>query len=137
MSRTREFIEGLHDVELAFLYKYKYHTYLEESQAIITQEIDKRGLTQEQMDSYVAKYENKPENVGCPRCNSMLHVSQRVEFYNTSRSQAMNAISGNARREGVYTSVDECAVCGYKLFDGNDPSAGFSFFSLLKRLFRK
>ncbi len=137
MSRVKDFVEKLHDVELSFLYKYKYPGFFDQSQAIVRAEIENRGLTQDVMNAHIEKYEYSENNTGCPRCNSILHTAQQVEYTNTSRYQAIDALEGR----DSYTTVEECSVCGYKLFDGNSDSSTLTFFQALKivvkRMFKK
>lgn len=45
MTRTEEFLITLSDIELAFLYHYKYLNYLPNSRKLIDQELVKRNLS--------------------------------------------------------------------------------------------
>lgn len=134
MSKVEAFLSQLQDFELAFLYKYKYPSYLDESQLLIRKEIEKRGLTDDAMKNHVRQYEFNHSNSGCPRCNSLQNISQTVEFNNTNQYTGLDGLAGRTR----YTSVVECAVCGWKLSDGNDqadPEPGF-FYRLI-RVFKR
>lgn len=117
MSRITEFLESLNDAELSFLFKYKYPSYLDNSQIQILKEIEKRNLTPTDQENYIRKYEFNPGNTGCPRCNSAKSISQQVQFYNTSKEKGLD----NSMK---YTEIRDCAVCGYNLYDGNEKPAG-------------
>lgn len=129
MSRIADFLSSLNDVELSFLYKYKFQTYLEESQRLIEKELVKRGLDKLKIADYIKQFEFNPSNNGCPRCNSVNTVSQNVQFYNTNKYSGMD----NTMR---YTSVTDCVVCGFNLFDGNEkPIGDRSIWTIIKKLF--
>lgn len=130
MSRVQQFLEGLQDYELAFLYKYKYATYFDNTQAAIRQELDKRKLDSFAIDNFVKDIEFNSTNTGCPRCNSKQHLTQQVEFTNTDRYTGLDGLAGRAE----YTSRSECAVCGYLLYDGNEAASGSSIWQLLKKV---
>ena len=129
MSAIEKFLKSLNDAELAFLHKYKYPGYFERSQYAIRQEIANRGLSTEKMNSYIEEYEFNVANTGCPRCNSRTTISQQVEFTNTDKYQGMDGLQGRAG----YTYNAECAVCGYKLFSGNEGIPSSYFWDALKR----
>lgn len=130
MSAIETFLQSLHDVELAFLYKYKYPGYFDRSKNAVLQELARRSLTAEKMNSYVERYEFNESNTGCPRCNSGAAIVQEVELTNTGRSQGMDGLQGRAS----YTNTAECAVCGYKLYDGNEGIPSSYIWAAFKRL---
>ena len=134
MSRVQEFLYSLSNSELAFLYKYKYPTYFDETQATIRTEINRRQLDDHTINNLISDTEFNSANTGCLRCNSRLNVSQQVEFTNTSRYSGLDGLAGRTE----YTSRAECAVCGYLLYDGNEGVSPVTFWKTLKRvLFRK
>lgn len=134
MSRVQQFLDSLSNSELAFLYKYKYPTYLDGTQATIKAELNKRHLDDVALSNLVIDSEFNPANTGCLRCNSQYDVRQQLEFTNTNRYTGLDGLAGRAE----YTSRVECAVCGYLLYDGNEGVSSTTLWQTLKRmLFRK
>lgn len=129
MSKIADFLSNLNDIELSFLYKYKFNTYLAESQRLIEKELAKRSLDDIKVADYIKGVEFNSSNTGCPRCNSRNIVSQDVQFYNTNRYSGLD----NKMR---YTSIKDCAICGFNLYDGNEkPIGDRNIWMLLKKVF--
>ena len=140
MSAVEIFLKDLHDVELAFLYKYKYPGYFESSQYAVRQEIAKRGLSAEIMNKYIKQYEFNEDNTGCPRCNSKNRIVQVIEFTKNPRKwskesmEMLDVFMGN--RSVPVTEDVECAACGFQIYNGNEGTPSSYFWDRLKRLIR-
>ena len=127
MTKLEEILAEYEDFELAFLFKYKYDTYLDYSKKAILAELAKRNLTIEKIELFIEKYENQTINDGilrCPRCLSAKIAKDSVEFWNTyGRSGLADDIAALDGLSGKQTYKDKltCIVCDYVV---HDPNAG-------------
>lgn len=119
MSGVREFLKSLSDRELAFLIKFKYSGYLNNSKKLILEEVDERGLSNLALSKLVEDSpfggDVSPLNQ-CMRCGSfkLSTVSELKKF--TGRMEAIGYIfSGKSGK----VEKTECLVCGYVLSDPN------------------
>lgn len=88
MSRLKDFIDTLKDFELLAFYKYRYNTFLRDSQVKIMTEIEDRDLNLKEIDIYIA---NAKKNIDtdddsyCPRCFSrkFYHANENDWLYNS------------------------------------------------------
>jgi hypothetical protein len=70
MSDVSDFLAQLSDNELAFLVRYRKDSYLPASQQFIEVEVQKRNLSEVQIDEIIKAVSFDRGNDGCPRCNS-------------------------------------------------------------------
>jgi len=73
MDHIESYLDQFADFELAFFYKYRLETYMEETQNLIKTYIKKRNLDETKMKALVEEYANMkfPDNeLRCPRCKS-------------------------------------------------------------------
>ena len=133
MTRTEEFLITLSDIELAFLYHYKYLNYLPNSRKLIDQELVKRNLSFLVLENLVNTH--KPliqyPNHQCYRCgSSKLQTTQEDKKF-TSRLEGIDAVVSN---RNLKVDRIECLVCGNILQDDNHESNWWEWF---KELFKK
>jgi hypothetical protein len=101
MSRIRTYLQSLKDFELAFLSKYKLHTYMKGTRNKITQEIEERNLSNSDRDALIKSVEFNPNNEGCPRCNSSKIRTDKVDATNSYGSSGYSiAYAGAAMGSG-------------------------------------
>ena len=134
MKRTQNFLNSLSNHELAFLYRYKYLSYLPNSRKLIDHEITQRNLSVFILENIVNSYEsNVPySNHQCFRCGSLkLQIIQENKKY-TSRLEGLDAYISNKNPK-----VDriECLVCGHVLQDDNHETDWWGW--LKKRFIKK
>ena len=79
MSSVTVFLESISDCELAFLYAYKYETYLETPQMHVKDALLSRGLDISRIQGYIKEYTFNPANDGCPRCNSQKFLEDGIQ----------------------------------------------------------
>lgn len=107
MSRVKDFVETLEDFELLAFYKYRYDTFLRDSQVKIMAEIERRGLSLKDVDIYSVNAEKsvKADNDSyCPRCFSS-------KFYHANEMDWLR-ISSYYSIE-VTNDFKTCLVCLY------------------------
>jgi hypothetical protein len=128
--------------ELAFLWKYKLSTYLEDTQSAILKYIQAdRGLSTMALESLIAEYTNKAFDDGmqrCPRCRSAKITAIDEEYWNTSdRSELL--LPGRVSGRDRHVKKLVCAVCDYVIQDLNNKIGPWYQFKrrLLAKLFRK
>lgn len=117
-----EFIKSLSNQELAFLFKYKYDTYLATQKYRISNEIENRNLSAEELRGLIEdcriEVSNDEENPNCPRCGSYKLRYQATEAINTRSNlgSVANGVNGSA---SYFDSVS-CDVCGLIIDDENE-----------------
>lgn len=115
MSRRDEFINSLYAYELAFLYKYKFDTYMKDTQEFIRGVMLSNGINENAVDTLIEESNESAQEHnlgGCPRCHSNKFFYFDTDYDNMSRSVAMwdnERFSGKMIKE----TNQECAVCGY------------------------
>ena len=85
MSVLENYIVDLEDFELLALYKYRYDTFMKNSQKKIVTEIHKRNLDLKHIDDYISKAKGRDEelknSVCCPRCYSRkFYLASEVDW---------------------------------------------------------
>jgi hypothetical protein len=137
-----QILDSYEDFELAFLWKYKLSSYLEDTQSAILKYMQaKRGLSTMELESLIAEYADKAfddEMERCPRCRSAKITAINEEYWNTSdRSELLLPDRVSGRDRNVKKLV--CAVCDYVIQDlNNDIGPWYQFKRrLLAKLFRK
>jgi len=87
MSRLEEFIDTLEDFELLAFYKYRYNTFLRDSQVKIITEIENRGLNLKDIDVFITNAKNMgiDDDNYCPRCFSskFYYANETERLYNS------------------------------------------------------
>lgn len=130
MSKTAAFLESLNDIELSFLYKYRYQSYLAHSQSLVQKEIQRRGLTDEMMDEHVILTEFNKMNTGCTRCNSSKRLTKEVERYAGMNTDFIDS--------DTHTTDIECVVCGYTIYSGNNELTNLRrLWNIIRRMIKK
>ena len=133
MSKAKEFIQSLSDVELSFLFKYKYGSYMIYTRKLIDEEILERRLSTSDLEDMT----NGPVAKGwdrCPRCGSKKQVNYQTEITNTG-SESIGALDGLGGRAS-YGTVSNCAVCDFSISDPNHEPE-MSIWEALARIFRR
>lgn len=72
-EKIESFLDSLENFELAFFYKYKSNSYLEESNNIVKNYIEAKGLTNKKREALIDEYKGKQfvdNKKRCPRCRS-------------------------------------------------------------------
>ena len=126
MTRLEQIIQHFDDLELLNLKKYKYDSYLPNSRKFIDQEIGRRNLSLDNLDSlqqaYISRLE-KDDTLRCPRCYTTKISVDQVEFWNTYNRKGiaddiavMDGLSGRGTTQDKLT----CIVCDYVLHDPNE-----------------
>lgn len=116
MDRITSFLQSLNDQELAFLYRYKYPSYFDDTRQLVDKEVRNRGLSVPQLEELAAKKISN-NNGSCTRCGSVKHFDIAQEKWNTNKYEGLDGVLGRLEM----TERLECAVCGYLIYDGNEP----------------
>lgn len=145
-NRLTELLDTYEDFELAFLWRYKLRTYLDETQAAIEAYIrQERRLSVADLERLIAdhgsgSFEDEAER--CPRCKTKKIITTKETFWNTGGQPGFEdeaaALDGFAGRStAVHKLV--CAVCDYVIQDLNNNIGPWERFKRLitGMLFRK
>lgn len=126
MSSITNFLDGLDNYELAYLSKFKRHTYMKETQSEIKGYLIDRYISESKIDKLISENPKSKLNDGkerCSRCYSDKIRKTEVEWTSTSSkggySDEIAALDGLAGRATYKTEVI-CNVCGLWLSDPND-----------------
>jgi hypothetical protein len=142
MNKTEQILEKFEDFEIAFIYKYKYEGYMENSRKAIDTEIRNRNLDKVKLESLIQEFGNKKNEDGilhCPRCYSTKIAKDPVEYWNTygrvGISDEIAAYDGIIGKQMLKDRLI-CIVCDYVI---NDPNSGglSGLQERLSSLFRK
>ncbi|MCD4794111.1 MAG: hypothetical protein K8R54_12805 [Bacteroidales bacterium] len=87
MSKVDTFLKSLLDHELAYLYKYRFDTYMKLTQDKIRHEVSSRGLTRIDIDRILTEKSNEEYNpeskeIICPNCKSTKFFNEEVSKTN-------------------------------------------------------
>ena len=143
MTKLAEILGHYEDFELAFLVKFKYDSYLDDSKKVIDKELNRRGLTADKIESLIDRTAVNAKTINdgllhCPRCTSKKISKDQVEYWNTySRIGINDEIATYDGIIGKQTYKDKltCMVCDYVL---NDPNSGgiLNFQDKVSNIFR-
>lgn len=116
MDNIEEYLSQFEDFELAFFWKYKLDTYMEDTQNEIKAYLRERNLDDAKMNTLIEVYSHKsfPESeLRCPRCKSeKLIVNKEGAFSSADTNDMVNDLLDY--KDMGSGSIDcECAVCGF------------------------
>ena len=119
-EKLKNILDTYDDSELAFLFKYKIDTYLEETKQSVQEYIKQRNLTETKINQLIKDVNKKNYNDNdkrCPRCKSLKTRTQEVELWRTNQysPEAHDGLIGKA----TYKDEVVCNVCGYWIKDPN------------------
>ncbi|MDY7393805.1 hypothetical protein UMM65_00990 [Aureibaculum sp. 2210JD6-5] len=126
MSRIINFLNELDDIELAYFAKFKYKTYMKETQKIILEYLLVKDLTKSKIDQLISSNKKTRINDGkkrCPRCFSDKIRKDKVKWTNTSGAIGLSdeiAILDGFIGKVTYKNEVVCNVCGFWLEDPNE-----------------
>lgn len=87
MDNIENYLDQFEDFELAFFYKYKLNTYLEETQSRIKAFLKRRNLDETKMERLIAEYSHRSfsdNELRCPRCTSKKLITRHQALFDPS-----------------------------------------------------
>lgn len=115
MNNIEEYLSQFEDFELAFFWKYKLDTYMEETQNEIKAYFKKRNLDEGKMNALIEEYSHKsfPDNeLRCPRCKSEKIIPEKEKAFNTMNGYKLAEELLDYKDIGSGDIDCTCAVCG-------------------------
>ena len=118
--KLKDKLSELEDFELAFIYKYRYDSFLEKTKNLIIRELESRNLKENQINSLInsrlEESKKKPAEdkvIRCPRCTTQKIFDYYIEVDDTSDSNVINSYVG----KGITRKIKkkECIICGYSI----------------------
>lgn len=115
MDIIEEYLSQFEDFELAFFWKYKLDTYMEETQNEIQAYLKKRNLNETKMNALIEDYSHKsfPDNeLRCPRCKSEKIITQKEKAFDSMNGYKLAEELLDYKDIGSGDIDCTCAVCG-------------------------
>ena len=141
MSKIKEILDSFEDFELAFLFRYRLDTYMQDTKQIIIEYIRNKGLSDDKINNLISKQLNLPPvktgEKRCSRCKSNKFVIDKVPTDNDATLYYVPLLEGGKLKELI-----SCEVCGLIFIDSNAEVVNlkgeglFSFFNILFNKFR-
>ena len=125
-SRLKDILDSYEDFELAFLSKYKLHTYMDGTKKSIEKYIADHGLTESGIDQLIDQVQSvsfEDDHERCSRCKSRKIRSEKVEWHDTAfKAGYSDEIATLDGLSGKATFKDQvvCDVCGLWIEDPNN-----------------
>lgn len=118
MDNVEEYLSQFEDFELAFFWRYKLDTYMEETQKEIMDYLKKRSLDEAKMKVLIEEYSQKsfPDHeLRCPRCKSKKLVVHKGKSFSFSSLNTTKYIEELICYKDINsgTASFTCRVCDF------------------------
>tara|TARA_R110001592_G_scaffold354888_1_gene654900 strand:- start:368 stop:1456 length:1089 start_codon:yes stop_codon:yes gene_type:complete len=109
-------LENYNDWELAFMKRYNFNSYSNESKNIIEKYLKETNITEPKIDLLIKNHQKiNDDKDRCPRCSSDKLITIKVERESASHSQALDSMVGKVN----FIDKIDCQVCGLNIIDPN------------------
>lgn len=126
MNNVEEYLGQFEDFELAFFWKYKLDTYMEDTEKEIKCYLNKRKLDEARMNSLINEYSQytfPDDELRCPRCKSKkITIAKEKAFGSLDTHKLVNELI-DYKDIGSGKIDCGCQVCGFFF----SPSKHYSF----------